>query len=76
MNTTTIANATEYRNLPLAVLTESQNQPAPHLRGRFLEGIGRFCARTQNRPFVPQTVLWPNVTNGAWQRAVRVPSDT
>ena len=27
MNTTTIANATEYRNLPLALLTESKTNP-------------------------------------------------
>jgi ParB family transcriptional regulator, chromosome partitioning protein len=27
MNTTTVANATEYRNLPLALLTESKTNP-------------------------------------------------
>jgi hypothetical protein len=38
MNTNT---ATEYRNLPLAVLTESAHQPAPYLRGFRPQGTGQ-----------------------------------
>ena len=38
---TTIINATEYRNCLARFAHRIQDQPAPHLRGRCLEGTGR-----------------------------------
>jgi hypothetical protein len=40
MNTNT---ATEYRNLPLAVLTESSTNPRRIFEDSALKGTGRFC---------------------------------
>ncbi|MBB5345234.1 ParB N-terminal domain-containing protein [Tunturibacter empetritectus] len=39
MNTTTIANATEYRNLPLALLTESKTNPRRTFENDSLEEL-------------------------------------
>ena len=38
---TTITNATEYRNLPLALLTESTTNPRRIFEDDCLEGVGR-----------------------------------
>jgi hypothetical protein len=42
MNTTTIANATEYRNLPLAFLTESKTNPRRTFEDDSLKELADF----------------------------------
>ena len=74
--TTAVQMQSEYRNLPLVSLTESATNPRRSFDQTALGELADFVPGHKKRRFVPQTVLWPNVTNGAWQRAVRVPSDT
>ena len=52
MNTTTIANATEYRNLPLALLTESKTNPRRTFEDDSLKELADFV------PGNKSCVLW------------------
>ena len=67
MNTTTIANATEYRNLPLALLTESKTNPRRTFEDDSLKELADFVPGNKIGRFVPLPVLWPRVSKGVWQ---------
>ena len=60
MNTTTIANATEYRNLPLALLTESKTNPRRTFEDDSLKELADFVPGHKisllfRRPFCGRT---------------------
>jgi hypothetical protein len=61
---TTVTNATEYRDLPLAMLTESSTNP---------RRIFEDAALKELADFVPLSVLWPRTPKayGNWRSAFR-----
>ena len=62
---TQVLNATEYRNLPLSLLNVSKTNPRRTFDEVALKELAEFCARAQNRPFVPLAVLLPGASRGA-----------
>ena len=63
---------TEYRDLPLAVLTESATNPRRIFEDAALKELADYVSRAHNPPFVPVSVLWPWQRDVALQKAVRV----
>ena len=56
---TQIINATEYRNLPLALLTESTTNPRKIFDEVSLKELADYASRVHNGDYVPLPLLWP-----------------
>jgi hypothetical protein len=62
MNTTTVANATEYRDLPLAMLTESTTNPRRIFEENALKELASFV------PGNKIGLLWRSPFCGIWHQ--------
>ena len=66
---TTRKHTAGFQTLALSSIHESTTNPRRTFDESQAGRACRFCARAQNRPFVPQTVLLPRKRGAAWKQA-------